>query len=290
MIASPARSNLRGLLSDIKTALSRGGTIDCHKDAELIIEHVTGRSMFDLLIDNHQEMPEEQQKDIFTIVYQRLKKEPLQYITGKAYFMDLEISVNRQVLIPRPETELLVEKVTGLLNNRKKARINRRIVDVGTGSGAIAIALAKRLDPDFEISACDISEEALKVATENAFLNNQSDRIAFLQSDLLENVPAGLNAVIANLPYIPSGELSILQEEVKEEPVLALDGGHDGLRLIESLAQQTISKIDKDGIIALEIGHNQKTKVEEILRTFGCKRVNIYEDYSGVDRIAIGEY
>ncbi len=189
---------------------------------------------------------------------------PIQYIIGYAPFFGFDFKVNPNVLIPRPETELLVELALGILPSDRPSRC----LDVGTGSGCIAITLLKER-PHLDCVAVDISAEALAVARENGTLHAVNDRLTLLQSDLFQHVEGCFDLIISNPPYVRSGEFPDLQSEVKFEPVLALDGGADGLSVIQRLVQEAGDYLTPDGHLIFEISPFILASVHGLLREQG---------------------
>lgn len=216
----------------------------------------------------------------------KLRGYPVQHIIQKAYFMDFEFIITPFVFIPRPETEILVEKV---LENLKLNSPFIRILDVGTGSGNIAIALANYI-PQAKITAIDISDKVLKIAKRNAKLNRVEKRIRFTKIDilkLLDNSYEKFDIVVSNPPYIPTYKLHLLQPEVKFEPAIALDGGYDGLRFYKIIINNIEKILNPEGFLILEIGENQSNKIKELIENSRLKLVEITKDYSGIDRVII---
>jgi release factor glutamine methyltransferase len=220
-----------------------------------------------------------QQLDDFV---QRLQEgEPLAYILHKQAFFGLDFYVDSRVLIPRPETELLVEVAISWLEEHPE---RKNVIDIGTGSGVIAITLADRFTT-LSVTAVDTSSEALQVARMNAARYNLEDRIKFLQSDLFTNVQGSYDLVVANLPYIPSVELEILKE-LKFEPPSALDGGNDGLAQISRLIQTSGKYLALPACLLLEIQYNQGNKVQEFVsKLFPRAEVTIYHDLADFPRV-----
>lgn len=203
---------------------------------------------------------------------------PVQYILGYTYFYGLKFKVNKDVLIPRFDTEILVEEV--LKNNF----INKKIVDVGTGSGCIAIALKKN-NPTLEVDAIDISSEALEIALENAKLNNVS--IKFIKNDLLENLECEYDAIISNPPYISKSDF-VEDIVYKNEPHLALFGEDDGMYFYDKILFQSLTKLKKNGMIFFEIGYNQKEKISKIIKKYyPYANIKAIKDYNNNDRVVI---
>ena len=211
---------------------------------------------------------------------ERLKAgEPIQYVTEKAEFYGLEFYVNKNVLIPQPDTEVLVGEIIEKYSDKKE------ILDLCTGSGAIAVALKKNIKRS-KVFASDISPKALKVAKKNA--DNYKFDITFIKSDLFENIYKKFDLIVSNPPYIETGFLKKLPSEVKCEPTLALDGGKDGLDFYRRIIKDAKTRLNKDGVLALEIGFEQKDRVVELMKNEGYKGVYCKKDYGGNDRIVVG--
>ncbi|WP_372795351.1 peptide chain release factor N(5)-glutamine methyltransferase [Pontiella sp.] len=212
--------------------------------------------------------------------------EPLQYVLGAVEFWDLELKTDPRALIPRPETELLVEEVLGcrIMNDKRPATV----VDVGTGSGCLVITLASQR-PDANFKAVDISGDALELARENARMHGLEDKIFWMQNNLLQRfAPASADVVVANLPYIATADWEALSPSVKEhEPRTALDSGPTGMELIEDLALQARSVLVPEGMLFLEFGFDQGDKVHNCLNNLGYFDIQIKHDLAGHDRIAI---
>jgi release factor glutamine methyltransferase len=254
------------------------------RDAELLLLHVLQISRATLLAYPDRELPSDQQTLYQDLVVRRLQHEPVQYIIGQQEFYGLNFNVTPAVLIPRPETEHLVEAVLKLLPPNQPLKI----VDVGTGSGAIAIALAVHL-PRAAITALDISSDALAVAATNAREHTVADRIRFLPSDLLSAVgtdEAGFDAIVSNPPYIPETDRLSLHPQVRDhEPATALFAGETGLDIYRRLIPQAHNALKPDGLLALEIGHGQQGALAELLS--GWQGVCFVEDLQGIPRVAL---
>ncbi|MBP8998025.1 MAG: peptide chain release factor N(5)-glutamine methyltransferase [Anaerolineaceae bacterium] len=213
---------------------------------------------------------------------QRLQnREPLAYILHKQAFFGLDFYVDSSVLIPRPETELLVELAISWLEEHPE---RKNVLDIGTGSGIIAITLADRF-PNLSVTAVDTSPEALQIARLNAATYHLEEKINFLQSDLFSNIQGTYDLVVANLPYIPSADLELLNE-LRFEPALALDGGSDGLNQIRRLVQTCADSLALPACLFLEIQYNQGNKVKEIFaKFFPQAEVTIYKDLADLPRV-----
>ena len=193
---------------------------------------------------------------------------PIQYITNKQEFMELSFYVDENVLIPQPDTEILVEEVLSKINKQEK------ILDLCTGSGAIGIALAKNTE-NIKIYMSDVSEKALEIAKRNITKNKVEERCELIVSNMFENIYSKYDVIVSNPPYIESEEIKILPKEVRSEPIIALDGGFDGLDFYRIIANEAYKYLKEEGILALEIGYNQKEKVIDLLSKTG-KYKDIY--------------
>ena len=210
---------------------------------------------------------------------------PVSYILGEKEFYSLPFRVNPNVLIPRPETELLVDEAASHL--RQRALGTPRICDVGTGSGAIAVVLSKQF-PDGDIVGADISPDALGVARLNA--QRHSVDVKWFESDLLSGVPGTFDVIVANLPYIPSVDLDNLDPAVSNfEPRLALDGGDDGLRVVTRFVREAPPKLKKGGALFLEVGIGEGDAILSMLREAGARKCGSRKDYAGIPRVIWGE-
>ncbi|MDI6864570.1 peptide chain release factor N(5)-glutamine methyltransferase [Thermodesulfovibrio yellowstonii] len=254
------------------------------REAQEIICHVLKIDKIQLYTENP-EITSEQAHTIKSLIERRLKKEPLQYILGECYFYNIKIKVGRGVLIPRPETEILVEQVL----ERKKLIINtgNRILDLCTGSGCIALAIGKNV-PEFQIFGIDKSEKAVKYATENKSLNNIKN-VIFLVGDMFNPFKEKIFACItANPPYVKTDEISKLQPEIKNyEPLEALNGGEDGLNFYRKIIENAEKYLLNSGLIFLEIGQGQAKAVQNIALMSGFNVIEVVKDIAGIDRVMI---
>lgn len=211
-------------------------------------------------------------------------RKPLQYIINKAAFLDDIYFVDESVLIPRPETEILVKEVAKYANSTSK------ILDIGTGSGCIAISLAKLLKND-SITSCDISKNALKTAEKNAKRLCPERQINFIQSDLFENINGEFDLIVSNPPYIDKSLEKSMQIEVSGyEPRNALFADDEGMYFYKKIAEEAPKFLKKDGILAFEAGINQAKKIENLLYCRGFKKIIIIPDLSSIDRVVLGIY
>lgn len=254
-------------------------------DGEVLLRHVLKVDRTGLFRDPDRLLTDQEKEDLAQLLQHRLAGEPVAYLTGSREFMGLEFAVNPAVLIPRPETELLVEYI---IANLRPFSGQPHLIDVGTGSGAIAVSLAYYLK-QAQVWALDISPEALEVARQNAIRHHLGECITFLQTNLLTDLPAHLlgqlDWVAANLPYIPNGDIPSLQQEVAAfEPRLALAGGPDGLNLYRQLLPQAARALKPGGHIIMEMGFDQGPALSSLLPNTIWSEVQIIKDYSGLDR------
>ena len=274
--------NLRELWVDIKKELDSSNIPDSGIESEVIIRKVLGldRNNFFATLDNPISMRKTSQ--IKKNLQQRISGIPLSYITKNREFFGIDFFVNEHVLIPRQESELLVEKVISFCKKQKKTKFT--IADIGTGSGALAISIAKNLN-NVNLIAIDISDKALQIAKKNAKNINLSTKISFLRSNLLENLKTPVDVIVANLPYISTGEMHTLSLEVKKEPTIALLGGEDGTDLITKLIRQSPKYLKKNGKLILEISPSQKNIVFSLIKeNFPKSNPKVHEDYAKIER------
>jgi release factor glutamine methyltransferase len=262
----------------------RAGLDASRLEAEVLLADCLGVERLRLYLDYAKPLQRAELSRFRQTIRRRLDGEPLAYITGAKEFWSLTLQVERSVLIPRPETELLVE----LAIQRATGRDPLTVVDVGTGSGAVAIAIASEL-PQARVLATEMSADALVVARGN--VERHGVQVELLQGDLLAPLPRDLapDLVVANLPYIRRGDLVGLQREIVDwEPQAALDGGDDGLDLVRRLIQQGPRVLAPGGVLLLEIGHDQGAAVHGLLVAAEFAEVEVHKDLAGLDRVAAG--
>jgi release factor glutamine methyltransferase len=257
-----------------------------NRDAELLLLHTLQISRVTLIAHPGDELNSSQRTAYEDNVARRLRHEPIQYITGHQEFYGLDFHVTPAVLIPRPETEHLVEATL----QRLPANYPLKIADVGTGSGAIAIALAAHL-PEATITALDISPEALAIASTNARAHNLAGRIRFLQSDLLsalDQEPETFDAIVSNPPYVAEADRDTLHPQVRKyEPATALFAGETGLDIYRRLIPQAYSALKPNGLLALEIGHDQQAAIAALLHAW-CN-LSFIKDLQQIPRVAVAQ-
>jgi release factor glutamine methyltransferase len=277
-------SNMSHLLNWATTALREAGIESPQLDAEVLLAHSLGISRSELYARLDQRPQKGAEKTFRSFIASRLLHEPVAYITGHKEFYGLELHVDRRVLIPRPETETLVEVALTIARQHHVTEL----AEVGVGSGAVAIALAVNL-PWAEIYATDSSSHALKVAEENCRRHNVWDRVHLALGDLLDPLPEPVGLVVANLPYVAEGELKGLAPDITQyEPLTALDGGPDGLDHVRRLLEQAGPWLKPPGMICLEIGAAQALAVNALARAhFPTATVALVRDLAGLDRVVI---
>jgi release factor glutamine methyltransferase len=252
-------------------------------DAQVLMANVMGKPRSWVLAHPEAPLTPEQQTRLSTYVNQLETSVPLPYVIGHWEFFNLDFDINPHVLIPRPETELLVEAALEWLVANPHAR---RIADIGTGSGCISVSLAHHI-PDLHVTATDISEAALEVAHSNAIKHGVSEQISLIHTDLLPPTDDTFNLICANLPYIPTKTLHQL-DVYRREPTLALDGGHDGLKIIRKLVYMAPKYLASRGAMMLEIEANHgKTAIELATKQFPDSEIKIIPDLAGHDRLLI---
>jgi release factor glutamine methyltransferase len=283
-------ATIRNLLADAETSLVEGPHAErARRDAETLLLHVMREDAPDvnrawLIAHEYESLPARETSAFRAWVERRRAGEPIQYITGNAEFYGLSFSVNRAVLIPRPETEHLVEKVIEIAGGLQK----HRIADVGTGSGAIAVALASKL-PASRVHATEISAAALAVARGNAEGNGVANRVAFHEGDLLAPLAGKLfDFVVSNPPYVPEHDRDSLSVEVRDyEPAQALFAGADGLDVYRRLIPAAFNALFHGRYLALEIGFGQQEAVCELLAGARFENIEFTKDLQGIPRVAV---
>ena len=267
-------------LKRARELLARHRIEEADLEAELLLRHTLKIDRAQLLSEPDCELKQRHVDTYKTFIKRRIKGEPSAYITGHREFFCLDFYVDKHVLIPRPETELLVEQAILHAKNYR----NPVIVDVGTGSGVIAVSLAKNL-PDAEIFAVDISKAVLKVAGRNCLTHGVEHKVKLLRGDLLEPVPVQVDIIVANLPYVLTADVPQVNT-FGFEPALALDGGTDGLDVVKRLCWQTKEHIRQGGCLLLEIGMGQNQKTSDILlELYPAADIEILSDLSDIPRV-----
>ncbi len=267
--------------------LQAAGIEEAALDARLLLEAVCGTDRNDLLVHGEQPVSPEAEEKYLNWIRQRAEHIPLQQLTGEQDFMGLTFSVNEHVLIPRQDTEILVEEVL------KELHDGMRVLDMCTGSGCILLSLL-HYSNDCEGLGVDLSAEALEVAGRNVLkvlTPEKAEHAHFLQSDLFEKVEGKFEIIVSNPPYIASAEVEKLMPEVRNhEPRMALDGTEDGLYFYRRIIEEAGKHLVSSGMLFFEIGYDQGQAVSELMRTEGYCEVQVVQDYAGLDRVVLGTY
>ena len=267
--------------------LQAAGIEEAALDARLLLEAVCGTDRNDLLVHGEQPVAPEAEEKYLNWIRQRAEHIPLQQLTGEQGFMGLTFSVNEHVLIPRQDTEILVEEVL------KELHDGMRVLDMCTGSGCILLSLL-HYSNDCEGLGVDLSAEALEVAGRNVLkvlTPEKAEHAHFLQSDLFEKVEGKFEIIVSNPPYIASAEVEKLMPEVRDhEPRMALDGTEDGLLFYRRIIKEAGKHLVNSGMLFFEIGYDQGQAVSELMRAGGYREVQVVQDYAGLDRVVLGTY
>ena len=267
--------------------LQAAGIEEAALDARLLLETVCGTDRNDLLVHGEQPVAPEAEEKYLNWIRQRAEHSPLQQLTGEQGFMGLTFNVNEHVLIPRQDTEILVEEVL------KELHDGMRVLDMCTGSGCILLSLL-HYSNDCEGLGVDLSAEALEVAERNVLkvlTPEKAEHAHFLQSDLFEKVEGKFEIIVSNPPYIASAEVEKLMPEVRDhEPRMALDGTEDGLYFYRRIIEEAGKHLVSSGMLFFEIGYDQGQAVSELMRTEGYCEVQVVQDYAGLDRVVFGTY
>lgn len=278
------RKEFLELLTKSIVYLKKNGSKEAKLDVEHIFSHILKVSRMEMTLNFERKITEEEKKIIREMLVEVGKnKRPLQYVLGFEEFYGYKFYVDESVLIPRPETELLVEKCIKLMNKIEEPKI----LDIGSGSGAISISLGKEL-PKSMVLGVDISEEALEVANKNKKENNAAN-VKFMRSDMLKGVEyKKFNLIVSNPPYIPDYEYEVLEEKVlKYEPKLALTAPDNGLYFYEEISKSAPDHLTKNGYLAFEIGYNQGEAVKKIMEKNDFLNITVYYDYAEQDRKSV---
>ena len=278
---------IKEIIDKGKNILKQNNIEDYNLDAELIFMAVTGFDRTNLLLCYDLEIEDEIEEEYFKLISKRAEGMPCQYIIGETEFMGLKFFVDPSVLIPRQDTEILVENALDIINKNGF----KKVLDMATGSGCIAISLAKMSEA--EVCATDIARDALWTARKNAEFNGVYDKMEFIKSDLFENIPKDeshlYDMIVSNPPYIKTDVIPTLMPEVKDyEPMKALDGGKDGLDFYSKITSQVSNYLKTNGYLLFEIGFDQGADVSEILRNNGFEDIKVIKDYAGLDRVVMG--
>lgn len=274
--------NIAEALSSCSAELAENDVPNARQDAFQLVGFVTGRAKTYLIAHPETELTAEEVSRLQELTRRRASREPLQYVIGQQEFYRLMFEVTPDVLIPRPETEILVERAIGFLSNRTSPRF----CEIGTGSGCIAISVLHEV-ANASAVACDVSVKAIDVAGRNANRNGVAGRLELIMSDVFNSFPATeFDAVLSNPPYVPEIDLATLQPEVRDhEPEVALSPGGDGLSVIERLINEAPRFLKTDGMLLIEMGFNQSGRVREMVDDLVWADIDFLPDLQGIPRI-----
>ncbi len=284
---------VRQALKNISKIFKNKGIVNSEREAEILLSYFLKMSRSEICLSYDRELTDIEKTKLENNIQKRIDKVPLQYITKHQEFMGMDFLVEKGVLIPRPETEILVEEAIKKLKNYQYSD-NLNIADLGTGTGVIAISIAKFID-NITIYATDISKKSLQVALKNAQNHDCKGKIIFLYGNLFEPFKnkiekCSLEAIISNPPYIDFNDFKSLPPEVKDnEPKISLFGGVDGLDYYRKIIKKSTQYLKKNGFIALEVGFNQSKLVKELIikeEKFN-QNIEIIKDYLGIERVVI---
>ena len=270
----------RELLRLMAADMAAVGVPDADIDASLLLAHITGQNPMNLRLDSWSQVSLADENALRALCEKRKTRTPLQYLTGVQSFLGRDFYVDERVLIPRPETELLAERAIAAL----RARPNPAALDMCCGSGCLAVSMALRV-PQADVHAADLSEGALAVTRRNAEALHA--RVTLHQGDLFASIPAGMvfDVIVSNPPYIPAEDCLDLQEEVRREPIMALDGGADGYDFYRRIAKDAPAFLKPGGVLLLEVGYDQAPTVMVLCREAGFTDVQAHEDYQHIERM-----
>ncbi len=281
--------NLREALRAGEEVLKAAGIADASTDARLLLEKAAGITLTEYALDPFREMEEEGKKEYLELIGRRTKRIPLQHLTGEQQFMGLSFQVNRDVLIPRQDTELLAEEALKLL------KPGMHVLDLCTGSGCVIISLERigrekgLADETSSFTGSDISPKAVRTAMANAARHQAG--VCFAESDLFEKLEGGYDLIVSNPPYIRTAVIEELEEEVRcHDPLLALDGKEDGLYFYRRIIREAEGYLNPGGWLLFEIGYDQREMVTELMKQRGYRQIQAKKDLAGLDRVVIGRY
>jgi release factor glutamine methyltransferase len=285
--AAKPEITLAALLRHARRLLTGAGIADAALDARLLVEHFSGTTRTDAVANPDKPVDPEAAKAIEAALARRVAGEPVHRILGFRDFYGLRLCLSTETLEPRPDTETLVDAVLPFVRTRSRESGRCSILDLGTGTGAIALALLSAV-PAAQATGADISEDALATAARNARNLGLADRFATRKSNWFEKVSGRYDAIVSNPPYIPASDIDALQKEVRDfDPRRALDGGDDGLDAYRAIARGAERHLEPDGVVAIEIGNTQKQGACALFVLAGFERVEAKRDLAGNDRVLI---
>lgn len=274
---------IQEMIKEANKKLKENKIEDASFIARILLQFVLKMDRTEIMLKQAQEIEEKRIQEYRKVIQEIVEGKPLQYITKKQEFYGLNFYVDENVLIPQPDTEILVEEALTIA----KGKENPKLLDICTGSGAIGIALAANLEKA-EITMSDISRNALEVAKKNAKENEVSEKVKLVQSNLFEKIEDNYFMIVSNPPYIETKVIKTLSKQVQKEPILALDGGKDGLYFYRKLIEEAPKHLQQGGYLCMEIGYNQKEEVLKLIQENGTYTHSYSKkDLSGNDRIIV---
>ncbi|MDB6139022.1 MAG: Release factor glutamine methyltransferase [Verrucomicrobiaceae bacterium] len=263
--------------------LAKRGIDEARLNMEHLLAHVLQCRRMDLYLRFDQILKEQELEPLRSLLKRRGEGEPLQHLLGTVEFYGLELISDHRALVPRPETERLVDILVQDVK-KQQAAPPARVLDMATGSGCIGLSLASAW-PDASVMLADVSEDALELARLNASRLNLTGRVKLLRTDLFEKITGEFDLIVTNLPYIPTAEIASLSREVRRDPVLALDGGPTGLEMVRRFLKEVPPHLAEAGLLAFEVGHDQGEQTAELCREAGFAKAEVKADLAGVGRL-----
>lgn len=276
---------IKELIEYGKNTLNKNEVQDSSIISRILAEYILNFNRQEIIANIDKEVKEEQRVRYYLALIEIIQGMPIQYITNKQEFMKLDFYVDENVLIPQPDTEILVEKA---IEEAKKIE-NVEILDMCTGSGCIGISIAKNIK-NAKVTLVDISENVIEIAKKNALRNKVESQLTFIQSNMFEKVEKKFDIIVSNPPYIKTDVIPKLDKQVQNEPHIALDGGKDGLKFYKIIIEEAKKYLKENGKLILEIGYDQKEEVENLIKQSGqYKKIEVIKDLSQNDRVIIGK-
>lgn len=274
---------IKELIEYGKNTLNKNEVQDSSIISRILAEYILNFNRQEIIANLDKEVKEEQRVRYYLALIEIIQGMPIQYITNKQEFMKLDFYVDENVLIPQPDTEILVEKA---IEEAKKIG-NVEILDMCTGSGCIGISIAKNIE-NAKVTLVDISKNAIEIAKKNALRNKVESQLTFIQSNMFEKVEKKFDIIVSNPPYIKTDVIPKLDKQVQNEPHIALDGGKDGLKFYKIIIEEAQKYLKENGKLILEIGYDQKEEVENLIKQSGqYKKIEVIKDLSQNDRVII---
>lgn len=276
---------IKELIEYGKNTLNKNEVQDSSIISRKLAEYILNFNRQEIIANLDKEVKEEQRVRYYLALIEIIQGMPIQYITNKQEFMKLDFYVDENVLIPQPDTEILVEKA---IEEAKKIE-NVEILDMCTGSGCIGISIAKNIE-NAKVTLVDIGENVIEIAKKNALRNKVESQLTFIQSNMFEKVEKKFDIIVSNPPYIKTDVIPKLDKQVQNEPHIALDGGKDGLKFYKIIIEEAKKYLKENGKLILEIGYDQKEEVENLIKQSGqYKKIEVIKDLSQNDRVIIGK-